>query len=255
MNRITQEVSKSARHVLDMCIRALDYLPPVNVTFSDFLRAAVTADFDIEADDPLGYRTAFVDAFRDYGIIGSDVGTLSVDSLMWPIPSNVEEASQVAEYIKGLSKKHTYWNLPRERKENWNLLIDKRRKLSGWLKQSAGTRRMLGGIDFSKPFEIQSFHPRVRPEQAGDLSFYWVIKIVQKLASQDSSRKLTGCTLLVDAETGFLRYRIVKSGSGRSPEAAQGKSKLLELASSQGVPRPRNRSLSVFAFDPSLRVQ
>ena len=30
-----------------MCIRAFQYLPPVDVTFGDFLRSAVTADRDL----------------------------------------------------------------------------------------------------------------------------------------------------------------------------------------------------------------
>ena len=47
-----------------MCIRALDYLPPVDVTFGEYLRALITADFDLVADDRYNYRVAFIDAFR-----------------------------------------------------------------------------------------------------------------------------------------------------------------------------------------------
>ncbi len=39
-----QEASKVAQQILHMCIRAFDYLPPVDVTFGDYLRALVTAD-------------------------------------------------------------------------------------------------------------------------------------------------------------------------------------------------------------------
>jgi hypothetical protein len=51
-----------------MCIRALDYLPPVDVTFFEYLRALLTADFEAVRDDPHGYRIAFVEAFRAHGI-------------------------------------------------------------------------------------------------------------------------------------------------------------------------------------------
>ena len=34
VNRLATEASKSARHVLNMCVRALDYVPPVDLTFT-----------------------------------------------------------------------------------------------------------------------------------------------------------------------------------------------------------------------------
>ena len=48
-----------------MCIRALDYCPPVNLEFGDYLRAIITADRDLIRDDNSGYRVAFIDAFRE----------------------------------------------------------------------------------------------------------------------------------------------------------------------------------------------
>ena len=38
VRRLADEAAKSAGHVLNMCIRALDYLPPVDVTFFEYLR-------------------------------------------------------------------------------------------------------------------------------------------------------------------------------------------------------------------------
>ena len=68
VNRLADEAAKSAGHVLAMCIRALDYCPPVDITFGDYLRAIVTADSDIVKDDSRNYRLAFIDAFRKRGI-------------------------------------------------------------------------------------------------------------------------------------------------------------------------------------------
>ena len=50
-NRLASEASKTAEHVLNMCIRALDYCPPVNLEFGDYLRAIITADRDLVRDD------------------------------------------------------------------------------------------------------------------------------------------------------------------------------------------------------------
>jgi hypothetical protein len=81
VNRLAQEASKSAGHVLGMCIRALDYCPPVDLTFGDFLRAIITGDVDMVADDSRNYRLAFIEAFRKRGIYPEGIKTLSVDSL------------------------------------------------------------------------------------------------------------------------------------------------------------------------------
>ena len=82
--RLAREASKSAGHVLNMCIRALDYCPPVDITFGDYLRAIITADLDLVEDDRWNYRLAFIDAFRRRGIYPEGIKTLSVESLSQP---------------------------------------------------------------------------------------------------------------------------------------------------------------------------
>src|SRR5262249_7808051 len=50
VNRLADEASKTATHILNICIRALDYCPPVDITFGEYLRAVVTADRDLVPD-------------------------------------------------------------------------------------------------------------------------------------------------------------------------------------------------------------
>lgn len=83
VNRLASEASKSAAQVLDMCIRALDYCPPVDITFGDYLRAIITADLDLVPEDSYDYRLAFIDAFRRRGIYPKGIKTLSVESLSY----------------------------------------------------------------------------------------------------------------------------------------------------------------------------
>jgi len=83
VNRLAIEASKSASHVLNMCIRALDYCPPVDITFGDYLRAIITADMELIAEDSKNYRLAFIDAFRRRGIYPSGIKTLSIESLRY----------------------------------------------------------------------------------------------------------------------------------------------------------------------------
>ncbi|MFC5696188.1 hypothetical protein ACFPU0_11540 [Pseudomonas sp. GCM10022186] len=84
--RLAREAVKSADHVLRMCIRALDYLPPVDVHFGEFLRAIVTADSDLVPDDPMHYRLAMIQAFRRRGILPEKCLSLAPDSLLWESP-------------------------------------------------------------------------------------------------------------------------------------------------------------------------
>ena len=88
VDRLAGEASKTARHVLTVCIRALDYCPAVDVNFGDYLRALITADMDLVPDDDRHYRLAFVEAFRRRGIYPRNVMSLSEDSLVWNRPDD-----------------------------------------------------------------------------------------------------------------------------------------------------------------------
>jgi hypothetical protein len=66
-----------------MCIRALDYCPPVDITFGEYLRAIITADIDLVQDDNRNFRLAFIDAFRRRGIYPGGIKTLSIESLQY----------------------------------------------------------------------------------------------------------------------------------------------------------------------------
>ena len=88
IRRFAAEAAKAASHLLRMCIRALDYCPPCDLTFGDYLRALITLDSGLFPDDPLRYRVALIQAFRARGIYPRDVRTLSEDSLRWHRPTN-----------------------------------------------------------------------------------------------------------------------------------------------------------------------
>ena len=67
-----------------MCIRAFDYLPPVDVTFGDYLRALVTADFELFPRRDLASARPMIEAFRLRGIYPEGVTSLAEESLLWP---------------------------------------------------------------------------------------------------------------------------------------------------------------------------
>lgn len=84
VNRLADEAAKVAQEVLNMCIRAIDYCPPVDITFGDYLRAIITADYDVEKEDVEGRRLAFIEAFRRRGIFPERLRSLSIESLRYP---------------------------------------------------------------------------------------------------------------------------------------------------------------------------
>lgn len=86
VHRLAGEAAEIAEHLLHICIRALDYCPPHDITFGDYQRALITADVDIAPEDESGYRVALVEAFRARGIYPDRVNSLSVESLLWNPP-------------------------------------------------------------------------------------------------------------------------------------------------------------------------
>lgn len=84
---LAEAAAKVAGQFLALCIRAIDYCPPVDVTFGEYLRALVTADRDLVEDDVHGYREALIGAFGRRGIFPAHVPDLSEASLLWHKPS------------------------------------------------------------------------------------------------------------------------------------------------------------------------
>lgn len=81
VNQLADSAAKTASHVLGMCVRALDYCPPIDITFGDYLRAILTADRDMVSDDDMDYRISFIEAFQKRGIFPKGVKSMSVESL------------------------------------------------------------------------------------------------------------------------------------------------------------------------------
>jgi hypothetical protein len=104
--RLAREAEAIAEHFLGICIRALDYCPPVDITFGEYLRALVSADLDIAPEDESGYRVALIEAFRARGILPKGVNTLSVESLQWNRPSFTDKERQTVNLLADALRPH-----------------------------------------------------------------------------------------------------------------------------------------------------
>jgi hypothetical protein len=228
VRRLATEAARAAGQVLDICIRALDYCPPVDLTFGDYLRALVTADYELVSHDPLGYRLAFLEAFRRRGIYPLDVTTLSVESLRWKTadePGNSAGIRKIVQALRQYAEKCAYVS---SRKRLFELTFESRQKMRttiGEILTGDGHREEVAqvfGLDVSggaSEIEVHSLRmaQRLKPDGA---------PIAQAIMEVTQSRRLPldplnetlgtfefigGCTLVIDLKQPNLDYAIVKN--------------------------------------------
>jgi hypothetical protein len=93
---LSAQVIKLANHFLSIVIRAIDYCPPVDIRFGEYLRAMITADRDLVPEDTYDYRGALIRAFRRRGVDFAYVLDMSVDSLYWAPPPVAHRLPEIA---------------------------------------------------------------------------------------------------------------------------------------------------------------
>ncbi len=88
------------------------------MTFGDYLRGIVTADCELNPDDPYGYRLAFVESFRQWGIHAEGMQNVSAECFLWPTGKIVAEEAGLSldpNSVKGLFKEDQRVNRPEQR--------------------------------------------------------------------------------------------------------------------------------------------
>jgi hypothetical protein len=83
---LAQEACDVAGQFLRICIRAIDYCPPVDLDLGEYLRALITADGDLERTDPWGIREALMRSFRRRHIFPDHVRFMTEDAVRWQTP-------------------------------------------------------------------------------------------------------------------------------------------------------------------------
>ena len=240
---LAKEASSTAGDVLQICIRALDYCPPVDINFGDYLRALITADCDIVADDKHNYRLAFIQAFRKRGIFPNDVRNMSEASLIWQPP----EESEALALERVFNKKFLVELVP-----DWNLESQNRQDMFEQNQQNqakvhnrlnadsaaAEAAQIILNVDSPKTyyrntpdgppnFQVFSTRPARRIGPDGNSVTDLVVEIIQsrygyfepKIQEEaDKGHKVKeadfilrgGCTMLIDSREGIVRYCIYK---------------------------------------------
>lgn len=239
VNRLAREAATTASHVLNMCIRALDYCPPVDLTFGEYLRALITADIDLMPEDKHGYRVAFIEAFRRRGIYPRNVRTLSEDSLRWAkpgedpamAPGRMEET--LASFIEHIGLRHQVDKLRylRDRQEIWQKTREIRRELYYAIRDYVGKAEVLQRLtglalaEYQAPegvrvhrdgvpvFSVQAFREARRLREDGRALNQVFITILQKERMEHDGQMHTircGSTLVLDLDELRVTYVIGK---------------------------------------------
>ncbi len=255
VDRLSREASKAAQHVLTMCVRALDYCPPVDITFGEYLRAIITADCDLVDDDRLKYRVAFVEAFRRRGIYPPDVRTMSVDSLIWRTPENDEKAytgnlGPLFEQLRGEVLQYVFAQSHDDKSERqtlFDLQRSVRKKLHYWLdahfkKGNRGDAEYMG-LDPDRNFEVHTARFALRSKPDGGVVPQLLVTVLQSLevpadASDPNGAKIIfegGSSIVADLRRKVIKYCIRKNLKSRSRLAQQQDFAMARLTSARAT--------------------
>lgn len=195
-SRAIEEGADIADCLLTSAIRALDYAPPVDVTFGDYLSALVTADREIRPSDTrYNLRRSVLDAFGEYGIE----------------PASPLEGGYWQPAPEGLDYSRTHFDaMRRDRDEVFHFVWENRRLLG--LNEEAFTR-------------VESLRPCTRVGSDGFILHETVceyVQILEPLGSEldafglqkplgmpdDRKLRLFGGGALIFDEYGRLKYHI-----------------------------------------------
>ena len=214
VNRLSGEAAKTAQHVLTMCIRAFDYLPPVDVTFGDFLRALVTADYEMVPDDEARLRASMIEAFRLRGIYPDGALSLAEDSLLWRAPDAALEKIPFEPFEQRLAenaRSFDRWGKIVVDDESAKDLRKAAAMLVWWARKNAEPLGLISG----HRIELLGYHTVFRVAPNGELLVELVAQFEQK---EKASRNdpayggvpFRGGTTVIAGVDGVVRYVIPK---------------------------------------------
>jgi hypothetical protein len=214
VKRLVREAAKTSQQVLTMCIRAIEYMPPMDITYGDFLRAIVTADYDMVPDDEAGLRAAMVEAFRVRGIYPDDVQSLAEDSLIHQRgPQSLKLPEEIHAELADAAADYEHWDWKQSsidfaRRSSIDDSIRSRwaGRLISWAQAHAATL----GLDPTIKPALLGFHTVLRVSPSGRLVSQLVVQLEQHDKGSLSDPDFGGiafrggCTIIADGHGDVL---------------------------------------------------
>ncbi|ANL87873.1 hypothetical protein B5K05_28060 [Rhizobium phaseoli] len=209
---VIEEGARAADHLLTMAIRAVDYCPPVDLSFSDYLSALLTVDREVVPDDRYGYRDALLSNFAAFGISPSK-------------RADVDGSWLRCDEEMIYSRTH-FDSMLRDNEEVFRFVWENRKALEigdiGYIEVQSVRPSMRIAPDGFVLRETIAEYVQVLTVTAGELRQDFKVDVPEEIEFWRSLRLLGGGTLVFD-EYGQLKYQIANHlMNDRSDKKRQG---------------------------------
>jgi len=211
---LAQEASGIAEHFLDICIRAIDYCPPVDMDLGEYLRALITADTDVIANDTWCYRESLMRSFQRRRIFPAHIPFMTEDAVRWQPPSKPLKIPELAFgnlYFNGdPSHAASEKELVRQANILGKFVVDPENARE--LHLAAPGAKLPKNITYAAPPIVQSVRTTRRVAPDGGVLFDIVAEVTQSCTvkhNDDLMDFMGGVTLIIDP-FGDVRYAIYK---------------------------------------------
>jgi hypothetical protein len=211
---IAREASDVAGQFLTICIRAIDYCPPADMAFGEYLRALITADGDMERSDKWGFREALMRSFRRRQIVPDHVGFMTEDAMRWQPPGRALTIRDLAfrrlRFAGEPGQPAGVRELRRQAVALGTFVTDPANADSFRLVSAGG--QLPQGVVQASPAIVQSVRVARRAAPDGRVMFDLVGEVTQTCTVKRDGEFFDmsgGCTVIVDPE-GDVRYAIYK---------------------------------------------
>ncbi len=225
VSAIAQEASDVAGQFLNVCIRAIDYCPPADMEFGEYLRALITADGDLERSDKWGFREALMRSFRRRRIFPDHVQFMTEDAVRWQPPARELQIPDLA--FRNLrfggepGQPADVKELERQAHALGAFVTNP--KHADCFRLIAAGARLPKGIVQASPATVQSVRVSRRVASDGRIAFDLVGEVTQACTVDRAGVLFDmngGCTVIIDPE-GRVRYAIFKKFDGQTRRARQ----------------------------------
>ena len=212
---LATEATETARQFLNICIRAIDYCPPVDIRLGEYLRALITSDSDVVSDDKYGYREALMRSFQRRGIFPENVGFMAEDALRWKSP-------ETELLVPGLALTDLRFGVDLAAPAGEEEMQRRAHSLGVFLTRPEVAKALhlvpIGTplprqLTYAAPIRIESIRNTRRVTPDGRVNTELVAEVTQNctmMVGTDLMDFSGGCTLIID-QAGKIRYAIYKS--------------------------------------------